>query len=240
MLKSGEDRDEETQCITITQVADLLKTGGLTARFKDRQLRKGSIELSIKDVWITNFGRDLRHEEKDAAPLYNCKSLIFVDLSFCSRLIALGDSSFHGSSCLRRVELPISLTSVGHHAFSRCSSLKSINLPSRITSINHDAFDRCSALTCIEFPRSMTKICENTLLDCTSLITVTLPASLKSVDDHSFKGCKKLESVILSSDNVSFGDRAFQECNAMIKRANAAGFESEWGMFGVFYSYGEY
>ena len=60
--------------------------------------------------------------------------------------------AFNGSTNLKHIELPNSLTNIGSFAFKNCSGLTSVTIPDSVTSINEGAFSGCSSLESITIP----------------------------------------------------------------------------------------
>lgn len=63
-------------------------------------------------------------------------------------VISIGAWAFD-YSCVRKVTIPNSITSIGFMAFNYCVFLTSITIPSSVTSIGTNAFSQCSSLSSV-------------------------------------------------------------------------------------------
>lgn len=84
-------------------------------------------------------------------------------------IASIGEGAFSGSSLLKLITIPNSVTSIGNGAFGQCSSLTSINIPNSVISIGHMAFIDCKLLTSINIPNSVTSIYTDTFRGCSGL-----------------------------------------------------------------------
>jgi protein TonB len=126
--------------------------------------------------------------EDGALYINNC--LIAVDASLIgdykikenTRLI--GGGAFYGSSSLKSITIPSSVTSIGNWAFLNCNNLTSIIIPNSVTSIGKGAFYGCSSLTSINIPNSVTSIGKGAFYKCSSLDSITIPADISITDNY--------------------------------------------------------
>ena len=90
-------------------------------------------------------------------------------------VVAIEASAFYGSSTLKSITIPDSITSIGEYAFAGCKSLESIILPESLISIGDYAFQGCSLFTNIVVPDSVQTIGYSAFNGCSSLTSMTLP-----------------------------------------------------------------
>lgn len=96
---------------------------------------------------------------------------------------------FPGSSNVKTITLPNSITYLPSYAFAFLDSLTNITIPDSVTSIDYSAFWDCSSLTSITIPNSVTSIGEKAFEGCSSLLNVVLGNSVKTIGCRAFKGC---------------------------------------------------
>jgi len=106
-------------------VKNLLRSGALKIRLKDRSLSVGSIELSLRCPNLITIGWGV------IKPFDQCRSLLRVDLSCCPKLESIPELVFF--NCSHLVEVVFrkhsSIANIGSGAFGGCSTLKSITSP---------------------------------------------------------------------------------------------------------------
>ena len=107
------------------------------------------------------------------------------------------------------------LTSIGSSAFECCSSLTSVKLPDSVTSIGYAAFRYCSSLTSITIPDSVTSIGEAAFSSCSSLENITIPNSVTSIRDSVFENCSSLSSITLPDNITKIGSFVFSGCTSL-------------------------
>jgi len=118
-------------------VAELISSGKLRKRLKDKALGEGTVKLVIKDSDITII------EEK---ALEKCKALVSVDMSGCPKLTTIDKRAFRGCSALKSVVFNDALTTIGVEAFRSCSALTNVVFNDALKTIGKEAFQECSAL----------------------------------------------------------------------------------------------
>lgn len=94
---------------------------------------------------------------------------------------------------------------ISDFTFCKCSSLKRIAIPLSITTIGKRAFRECTSLKEIIIPPSVTSIGDCAFYGCTSLVQVSIPSSVKSIGYFFFvsvKNAKDLFDLIISGDFV--------------------------------------
>ena len=197
--------DPGAQEIVIDEDVDNeLHSGALRERLQDPSLGEGTVTLIIRDPNITIIGdMNLDWGDREEAPLFECKSLVRVDLKGCTKLTQLGNNVFFGCSSLTSVTLPDGLTQLGNNVFFGCSSLTSVTLPDGLTLLGNNVFNGCSSLT-----------------------SVTLPDGLKKLGWYTFQGCSSLTSVSLPDGLTQLGGSVFDECSSLTSAANSAGFDT--------------
>lgn len=120
------------------------------------------------------------------------------------------------NSCIKRIRLGNSITSINDGALMRCYSLESITIPNSVTSINGDAFIHCYLLNNVVIPNSVTTIDRNIFYQCCLLDNVVIPNSVTSIDSGTFCNCYSLESITIPNSVTSINNSgAFEDCHSL-------------------------
>lgn len=119
----------------------------------------------------------------------------FSAFEYFTSVTELKQNCFQGTSALRTILLPISLTKIGGYAFTG-SGLTSIYLPKYIISIGNESFRDCYSLEKAEFD-----------IEC----------KLSYLNTFVFYNCLKLKEVILSPYILTLLNRVFERCSKLEK-----------------------
>ncbi|MCR5778238.1 MAG: leucine-rich repeat domain-containing protein, partial [Lachnospiraceae bacterium] len=99
-------------------------------------------------------------------------NLSSVNMSECTKLTALGGSTFEGRSKLASVTLSDTLKTFASSEFKDCNMLLEVTMPSALQTIGSNTFSGCSSLKKVKFTSTvfvMDGSESNTFFDCTSL-----------------------------------------------------------------------
>ena len=170
--------------------------------------------------------------EKEGNALYmhglrDSTSLKFVDMTTCSTLVDLDDTSFHEAfgdcPALEYVKLADSITEIGGWAFENCSSLKRVVISenSQLKKIGTRSFVGCTSLEAFYLPDGFTMLNGSNKSDygsftgCSSLYFVNepneltkpdvyyFPESLNYIEHETVKNCPNLNSVLVFGENIT-------------------------------------
>lgn len=131
---------------------------------------------------------------------------------------AIGAGAFYGSTELKSVCIPATVTLIKDNAFYDCRGLRSVsnleNAP--ITSIEAQAFGRCSNLYIIDFPASLTSMGDRAFKDCSGLFYVTFnsEACQDNIGEDAFSGVGSPGSIIYLTLPDDWGEAYLPESNA--------------------------
>lgn len=134
-----------------------------------------------------------------------------------SSLTSIGKESFLNSGITGNLIIPSSVQSIGESAFRGCSGLiGNLVIPNGVTSIGNNAFQNCSGLNSFEWPESLTSMPDNLLAQCTGLQgMLTIRDSVTSIGAFAFLGCTGITGLVLSSNLNSLGQGSFQDCTSL-------------------------
>ena len=159
--------------------------------------------------------------------LRDSTSLKFVDMTTCSTLVDLDDTSFHEAfgdcPALEYVKLADSITEIGGWAFENCSSLKRVVISenSQLKKIGTRSFVGCTSLEAFYLPDGFTTLNGSNKSDygsftgCSSLYFVNepneltkpdvyyFPESLNYIEHETVKNCPNLNSVLVFGENIT-------------------------------------
>ena len=146
------------------------------------------------------------------------------------RVTAIGDYAFRGSTGLKRVTIPASVTSIGKGAFIKVG-ITEMTMPTGLTAIGDSVFAesrmfrftlpegytstspymlaQCHDLMFVSLPQSLTTIAAGTFNSCTQLRGIDLPQGLLEIGERAFGGCAGIENLELPEGLTTIGDYAF-------------------------------
>lgn len=176
-----------------------------------------------------------------------CINLTSVDLSECSLIEGIGESTFEGCSSLTTITLPASVKWIGVDAFRGCTALENVVIPadSQLESIHGEynywlspnergAFYGCSSLQSIWLPSSVKTIGYAAFMNCSSLVSINIPDSVTEIGDYAFSGCESLERVSIPGSIRSISNYAFRYCSNLTEILLPEGLTSI-GRFAFYY-----
>lgn len=119
---------------------------------------------------------------------------------------AFSSQKYSGTSQLRTVTFPDTVTYIGVGAFQGRSKLERIifSPDSRLRWIDNSAFFDCPALTDVQLPGQVERIGHEAFGYCTSLTSFHIPASVTQIEVNPFPYCKALTSITVDPANESF------------------------------------
>ncbi|MDR2468748.1 MAG: leucine-rich repeat protein [Spirochaetaceae bacterium] len=109
----------------------------------------------------------------------------------------IGSNSFAGSTTLRSVTLPASITVIGNSAFAGCSNLANVRFGQAVVSIGDRAFWNC-ALPAVDLPASLLVI-GNSAFAGNRFTSVTIPDSVTRIGVDAFSANPSLGEFLVGS-----------------------------------------
>ena len=122
-----------------------------------------------------------------------CYSLTTVRLP--QTLTAIGREAF-GTSGLRSIHIPASVTELPEDLFSNCHQLQSVSLERCLTSIGSRAFRNCEMLATLELPDTLTAIGREAFMNA-GICFLTIPGSVETLGAQALKDATRLEKLVL-------------------------------------------
>lgn len=172
------------------------------------------------------FGHEMRW-----AHLYNKIRYIVIE----DGITAICDYAFEGSTELKEVTIPESVTYIGESAFERAglhhidlhdgityigisafewSSLEKVTVPAGVKELSFGVFRRCGNLKSVVLPEGLTTIHGDAFTDCTALESIVIPNSVTIMED-AFLRCSALMEITLSQNLETIYTSCFQDCTAL-------------------------
>ncbi len=112
-------------------------------------------------------------------------------------VVSIGNYAFSGSSEIRSVKIPDSVTKIGNGAFNGCLWLTEVTVPDSVTEIGYGAFKNCKNLGGFEIPESVPVIAEEVFSGCSGLKDFTVPETVTEIGKGAFSGCSELKCIAL-------------------------------------------
>jgi hypothetical protein len=112
---------------------------------------------------------------------------------------------------VRKISIPVGVTTIGCGAFNACHDLIEVDVPSGVASLGSAAFNCCSALVRITLPSTLETIGHGAFFGCSALRELAIPSSVTSVGSCAFSR-SGLEKVQLPEGCVELGFSAFECC----------------------------
>ena len=134
---------------------------------------------------------------------------------------------FSGCYALRSVELPEGFVHIGEVSFNGCKSLKKVNIPESVNYIGECAFIDCASLTDISLPDKIDAINRACFRGCLSLRNINLPYGIEKIESDAFQGCHSLREISLPGSLKEIGSYAFSSCLTLSK-IFFGGSKKEW------------
>ena len=154
-----------------------------------------------------------------------CTSLYRINIDNTKITVAQGSNNyglFRGSTSLKKVKLPTTVTAINGRCFQSCSSLSYVNIEelTSLKSIATLAFSATKLKGVIVFPASLTTLTNQSFQSCTSITEVDLGntqvATIPGSTNYGcFGGCSHLAKVTLPSTLTTLAQRAFYQCYAL-------------------------
>lgn len=119
---------------------------------------------------------------------------------------AFSSQKYSGTSQLRTVTFPDTVTYIGIGAFQGRSKLERIifSPDSQLREIDNSAFYDCPSLTDVQLPGQVERIGHEAFGYCTSLTSFHIPASVTQMEVNPFPCCKALTSITVDPANEYF------------------------------------
>ena len=137
-----------------------------------------------------------------------------------SNVTIIGDYSFAyrddfmpiiGTSYVRRVIIPKTVTHIGKGVFKKNSFIEEVIIEGENVTIDEEAFSMCTSLKRISLPKSLKVLSNNLFEYCKSLTEIILPDGVTEIGNSVFYGCTSLLSITLPSQVRKIGVNPFAD-----------------------------
>ena len=186
VLLSGDPELRERAASAIDKINEALsesgKASGGDGIFEFELLTDGSYCVRIKEEYKAKEEVASRKGGTLSVALsYDCscpEEVVIPDSHNGKAVSVIGECAFTNCKTMKRVSIPVGITSIGQAAFSFCDALGEIVLPDGLKSIGAEAFIGCDGLEKIYIPGSVYAIGENAFLLCDSLAEITFDGDI--------------------------------------------------------------
>ncbi|MBQ1258482.1 MAG: SEL1-like repeat protein, partial [Clostridia bacterium] len=186
VLLSGDPELRERAASAIDRINEALsesgKASGGDGIFEFELLTDGSYCVRIKEEYKAKEKVENRKDGTLSFTMsYDCscpEEVVIPDSHNGKSVSVIGDGAFTNCKTMKRVSIPVGITSIGQAAFSFCDALGEIVLPDGLRSIGAEAFIGCDGLEKIYIPGSVYAIGENAFLLCDSLAEITFDGDI--------------------------------------------------------------
>lgn len=121
---------------------------------------------------------------------------------------------FDGSSSVKEITIPSTVTTFAEGAFKGAHSLTKVSFEEKMvtaTIFPKDLFSKCTSLTQIEIPMGIKVIGEGVFQGCTSLQVVKFGNDVETIERYAFRDCKALSNMNFKDTKIiTIGENAFQ------------------------------
>jgi len=125
----------------------------------------------------------------------------------------IGPYSFYEVENLRKVILPIDITSIDEYAFAKCSNLMEMTIHGNVKKIGYNAFGECSNLRNLTLAKGLETIESEAFSYCSNLRKLAFPTTLTSIGSYAFRECSSLTDIDFAQGLSRIGYEAFYNCS---------------------------
>lgn len=147
-----------------------------------------------------------------AHTFHGCSSLEEITLL---QVREIEKSAFMDCSSLKKIELPIALSTISCEMFVNCTALETVQIPDTVIEIQESAFNGCVNLQSLTLPITLEGLGKKAFHGCTSLKTLEIPSGVEKLPYDLLSGCSGLEEIILHDGLTSIGIGAFSYCKSL-------------------------
>ena len=138
-------------------------------------------------------------------------------------LTTIGDSAFSSYYGLENINIPESVTTIGQHAFASCYNIKNITIPESVTTIGNYAFSYCPNIKSMIIPKTVTNIGVG-IFGITAFASsdgkpgiTDLTIDCKIIPDSVCSNLESLKNVTIGDNTTQINQYAFNACYGLEK-----------------------
>ena len=210
------------------------------------------IKTEIKDgcIWVT-YSNDPENPVNIGAMGFDGKtssetSLTYMPLPDGTYGVTAGNSRYLDTIVIPETYNGKAVSTILENAFNGSTHLKSITIPSSVTRVEDNAFYDCGNIEFNEHDNALylgnsanpylilvkakdatitrctinektVAICDNAFYGCNELASLTIPNSVKSIGAYAFKDCSSLYEINFPEGNTTIGTETFDGCATLSK-----------------------
>jgi phage FluMu protein Com len=148
------------------------------------------------------IGRNIAPSTASYSPFKGELAAANLAVTFGSQVTAICDLLFYGTSSVKSVTIPASVTAIGESAFAGCG-LTSLTIPNSVITIGTSAFASNSSLTSLSIGTKVTTINASAFSGCASLTSLTIPVNVTTLGEGAFYNCKDLNAVTIEDGGTT-------------------------------------
>ena len=201
-----------------------------------------SISASAYDFMVDSIAYDIVNEtevavtsENSSSPRYSQLSVAVIPETVTNQGItytvtSIANNAFNGTTTLRSITIPATITAMGDSAFYKCSTLAEVHISSIESWCNmnltgyystptyyaRNLFLNDEEITELVVPDGVTEIKDFVFFNCDGFTTATMPNSVLTIGKCAFANCSNMTSVAIGESITSIGSAAFEDCRSLV------------------------
>ena len=201
-----------------------------------------SISASAYDFMVDSIAYDIVNEtevavssENSSSPRYSQLSVAVIPETVTNQGItytvtSIANNAFNGTTTLRSITIPATITAMGDSAFYKCSTLAEVHISSIESWCNmnltgyystptyyaRNLFLNDEEITELVVPDGVTEIKDFVFFNCDGFTTATIPNSVLTIGKCAFANCSNMTSVAIGESVTSIGSAAFEDCRSLV------------------------
>ncbi|MBQ8271579.1 MAG: leucine-rich repeat domain-containing protein [Tidjanibacter sp.] len=146
--------------------------------------------------------------------IYKCEGENISSISLPNSVTTIEVEAFNGSDLSEGITLPEGLLTIKGGAFGT-SKIRQITIPQSVTFLGAAAFCDCRNLTDVKLLCNIDGIYKHIFSGCWELRTVILPETITAIKAYAFSCCLSLTNIHIPDSVTSIGEYAFESCDSL-------------------------
>ena len=200
-----------------------------------------ALSASAYDFMVDSIAYDIVNEtevsvtsENSSSPRYSLLNVAVIPSTVTNQgvtytVTSIGANAFRGTTSLRSVTLPPTITAIGDSAFYQCSTLAEVHISSLeawcdinfVKGFNNPVyyarhlFLNDQEITELVIPEGVTEIKDYAFYFCTAFTSVIIPDCVTSIGNYAFGYCSNMTSITIGESVTSIGAGAITDCKSL-------------------------